>query len=149
MKNYKNISNFSYETNHKEKTFLTKLFNHKDPRYISILFLNAIFYQIIRYIDFNNSDILTRNYFIGMPIFWYIVFQSTSAYVGFQSKKVIGKEKVFWILSCALIPWIFFPIFYFLKRNVIIDESLLAKEDYLTNFVRVLISVYLFGIFLF
>ena len=149
MKNYKNISNFSYEINHKEKTFLTKLFNHKDPRYISILFFNAIFYQILRYIDFSNSGILTRNYFIGMPIFWYIVFQSTSAYVGFQSKKVIGKEKIFWIMSCALIPWIFFPLFYFLKKNVIIDETLLAKEDYLTNFIRVCFSVYIIGFFLF
>jgi len=149
VENYKNISNFSYEINHEDKSFFIKLFNYKDPRYLVLISLNIIFYQVIRYIDFENTGLLATNYFIGFPIFWYVIFQSTSAYIGFQSKKVVGKEKIFWILSCALLPWIFFPIFLFLKRNVIIDEDLLAKEDYLTNFFRVSLSVYLLGYFLF
>ena len=146
------ISNFQFEKNYgysEKKSFFTKLFNYQDKRYLILIALNMLFYQIGWSIDTADSDFyIPIRYPLTFPIFWYIIFQSAAAYIGYQSKKVVGREKILWIVGSAFLPFIIFPIFLFLKRNTTIEESQLENEGYWSNFVIVTVSILSAGYFL-
>jgi len=147
------ISNFQFEKNYahsEKKSFFTKLFNFQDKRYLILIAMNIIFYQIFWSMDTAGYDFyIPIRYPLSFPIFWYIIFQSAPAYIGYQSKKVVGREKILWIVGSAFLPFIIFPIFLFLKRNTTIEESQLENEDYWSNFVIVTVSILSAGYFLF
>lgn len=140
------ISNFQIEQDSENKSFLTKVFNYKDKRYIFLLIINVIFYQVGWNIDTNGA--IPIRYPISFPIFWYIIFQSAAAYIGFQSKKVVGREKILWIFATSLLPWIVFPIYLFLKRSTVLEENDLENEYYWDNFLIVSFSIIIAGFFI-
>ena len=140
------ISNFQIEQDPENKSFLTKVFNYKDKRYIFLLIINVIFYQVGWNIDTNGA--IPIRYPISFPIFWYIIFQSAAAYIGFQSKKVVGREKILWIFATSLLPWIVFPIYLFLKRSTVLEENDLENEYYWDNFLIVSFSIIIAGFFI-
>ena len=141
-------SNFQFEKtylNEEKKSFFTKLFNTKDKRYYFLILINMVFYQIGWSID--TGGLIPIRYPITFPLFWYLVMQSGAAYIGFQSRKVFGREKILWIFGCGTLPPLVL-IFLFLKRNENTDKIQLEEEDYWENFIVVSASIILGGWFL-
>tara|TARA_B100000131_G_C17848321_1_gene504844 strand:+ start:122 stop:529 length:408 start_codon:yes stop_codon:yes gene_type:complete len=103
----------------------SKLFNTSDNRYFIIYFLNLILIQyqwnqeagFIRGLDFT---------MITFPLFWLIIFQTPVLHTSFQSRRVNGNEKIFWVLLNGLLSW-FGYIFY----RILTKEKRLSEEDYL------------------